>query len=677
MIGRCRSGSALPIPTCYTDGTMGFYEIYVASLRYQKAEPLTYASEVVLQPGTVVVVPFGRQQVLGFVHAKVSKPSFACKPILRTLNDIVLPPALPKLFSWLMQYYPSASGAVAQLFLPGSLLTKKEETIAKITDDVVEIATKLQKIEPAVLPPLRPDQAAALKIITTSKHHHFLLHGETGSGKTRVYIERTLAAIQANKSVLILTPEIGLTPQLRKDFSDQFQNRVVIMHSNLTAKKRREYWLKIARATEPLIVIGPRSAMFSPVKNLGLIVMDEFHEPAYKQEQAPRYQTVRAAAALAKLHQSEVIYGSATPPVSEYFLAEQTNMPIIRMNGHNRGDLAAIETKIVNLTNKSDFGRHPFLSNTLLNAIEQSLTNKEQVLMYLNRRGTARLVICQNCGWQALCPNCDLPLTYHGDGHHLRCHTCGYRGTAPLSCPTCQSTDLQYRTMGTKALLETLQGFFPHATLQRFDTDLGVAERMDKHYTDVRAGKVDILVGTQMLGKGLDLPKLGLVGVVAADTSLYLPDFTAAERSYQLLHQVLGRVGRGHRKGAVIIQTYVPDNPILQAAIQKDYDTFYKAELIERKTFLFPPFCYLLKITTSRKSPESAEKAIRVLHHKLETTKLKLRLSDPAPSYFEHTHGMYHWQLVLKATDRKELLKALNALPAGNWAYDLDPANLL
>lgn len=668
---------------------MGFYEIYVASARYQKMEPLTYASGLDLHAGDVVVVPFGNQQVLGFIQTAVAKPSFACKPIIRRLDDVVLPSALPKLFDWILQYYPSGSGVLTQTFLPSSLLTKKAETLLNI-DEYTEVnATMLQKLTStkksaklsAELPPLRPQQAAALKIIATSTSHHFLLHGETGTGKTRIYIERAQAAINAGKSALILTPEIGLTPQLAKDFTQQFADRVIIMHSNLTAKTRRELWLRIAHATEPLVIIGPRSALFTPIKNLGLVVMDEFHEPAYKQEQAPHYQAVRVAARLAKLHGAEVIYGSATPPIAEYFLAEHTGMPIIRMTADTPVNTPLVTTKIVNLSDKSDFSRHPFLSNTLLSAIERALVNKEQVLMYLNRRGTARQVLCQNCGWQALCPNCDLPLTYHGDGHTLRCHTCGHRATAPLSCPICSSTDLQYRTMGTKALLETLQGFFPHARLQRFDTDLGVAERMDKHYAKVRAGEVDILVGTQMLGKGLDLPKLGLVGVVAADTSLYLPDFTAAERSYQLLHQVLGRVGRGHvlksGGGTVIIQTYIPENPILQAAVAKDYAAFYKAELIERQTFLFPPFCYLLKITASRKTTESAEKAIKALHRQLETTKLKLRLSDPAPSYFEHTHGMYHWQLILKATDRKELLKALQSLKPGNWTYDLDPANLL
>ncbi len=656
---------------------MEYYEIYVASARYQKQEPLTYQSELNLTPGDVAIVPLGKQEVLGFIHAKVTKPKFVCKPIVRVISGIVLPQELTKLFAWIQTYYLSGSGAITQLFLPSSL-NKKNPVTLEINE--ANKRSDIQDLKQLPLPELRPAQAAAIKQIKSSKTHHFLLHGETGSGKTRIYIERSLEALKAGKSALILTPEIGLTPQLAQTFSATFGNKVIIMHSNLTAKNRRELWLRIARpglANEPVIVIGPRSALFSPINNLGLIVVDEFHEPAYKQEQAPRYQAVRVAAMLAKLHNAEIIYGSATPPVAEYYLAEQTGMPIIQMDSPKLSEANQVKTDIINLSDKSNFTRHPFIADTLLKAIEHSLHKKEQVLIYLNRRGTARLVLCQSCGWQALCPRCDLPLTYHGDGHHLRCHTCGWQQSAPLQCPTCASTDLQYRTMGTKALVEAMQGFFPSANIMRFDTDLAVADRIDKHYADIQSGKVDILVGTQMLGKGLDLPKLGLVGVVAADTSLYMPDFTAAERTYQLLHQVLGRVGRGHGAARVIIQSYAPDNPVLQAATRKDFIAFYDAEMLERKTFMFPPFCYLLKISTSRKSSASAEKAITSLHHTLETTKLKINLSDPAHSFYEHTHGMYHWQLVLKSKDRKELLSALKALPPGNYTYDLDPANLL
>ncbi len=650
----------------------------MATARHHKTEPLIYSYESELKPGAVVLVPFGRSEVLGFVQKNSNKPDFATKPISRPIEGVTLPLRLMELFGWLLAYYPSGSGSLAQLFLPSSLITKNPETLEKSSKT---LNTPRSTRTPTILPPLRATQEAALKQISSSKTRHFLLHGETGSGKTRVYIERAKTCLEKGRSALILTPEIGLTPQLYKDFSDQFGEQVVIMHSELTAAKRRACWLKIAFSDKPLVVIGPRSAMFTPLKDIGLVVVDEFHEPAYKQEQMPRYQTVRVAAALAKLHNAEIIYGSATPPVAEYYLAEQTGMPIIKMGSSEAKNSINVVNNVINLADKAEFSRHPQLSNTLLKEVEKALARKEQVLVYLNRRGTARLVICQACGWQALCPKCDIPLTYHGDKHHLVCHTCGYKKEAPFACPVCASTELAYRSIGTKALVETLAKFFPHARLMRFDTDLAVSERMDKHFADVRAGKVDILVGTQMLGKGLDLPHLGLVCIVAADTSLYLPDFTASERSYQLLHQVIGRVGRGHRDGKVIIQTYVPKNPVLNAAAAKDWAKFYKTELEERQKFLFPPFCYLLKITASRKSGQSAEKALDDIVNTLKTHKLKLRLSDPAPSFYGFTHGFHHWQLVIKATDRKELIKALNVLreaPASaGWTYDLDPSNLL
>ena len=659
-----------------------YYEVYVASARYQKSEPLTYASDLVLRPGDVVIVPLGKTLALGFVHAKVSKPNFICKPITRPVQNAALSKEAVRLFAWMQQYYPSGSGVTAQLFLPSSLITKKAETL--------EIESEVRSHESSKsgdLPPLSPDQKTVITAMNAAAKPHFLLHGETGSGKTRVYIERAKAALKHGKSAVILTPEIGLTPQLEATFRAVFGEHVLTMHSNLTSKKRREYWLKIALEKEPLIVIGPRSALFSPLKNIGLIVMDEFHEPAYKQEQAPKYQTIRVVGKLAQLHNAEAIYGSATPPVADYYYAQATGMPILRMQQSAKRTVASedniFQTQIstIDLKDKSHFSRHPFLSDELLGALERNIAHKEQSLIYLNRRGTARVVLCQNCGWQALCPHCDLPLTYHGDNHHLRCHTCGFTTKAPLTCEVCQSAEIQYKTMGTKALVDTLQGLLPHAKIQRFDTDLGVAERMDKHYENIRAGNVDILVGTQMLGKGLDLPKLSLVGIVAADTSLNMPDFTAGERSYQLLHQVLGRVGRGHIRGRVIVQTYMPENAVLGAAITKNYAHFYETELSERKAFVFPPFCFLLKITVSRKSSNSAEKTLRTLHTLLSSTKLKVRLSEPAPGFYEHTHGLYHWQLVLKAVDRNELLKAIETInkapKIGDWSYDLDPANLL
>lgn len=645
----------------------------MATARHQKIEPLTYSFDSKLKPGSIVLAPFGKTEVLGFIHKIVGKPEFATKAITRVIEDVMLPPELLELFRWLLSYYPSGSGSIAQLLLPSSLITKKSATLSKTANTTVSKVAN----GPKLMPPLRKSQIEAIEFIAKNSQKHFLVHGETGSGKTRLYVERAKTYLEKGLSALILTPEIGLTPQLQKDFENNFGDQVVIMHSELTAAKRRAYWLKIARSDKPLVVIGPRSALFSPLKQIGLVVVDEFHEPAYKQEQMPRYQAVRVAAYLAKLHGSEVIYGSATPPITEYYLAEKTGTPIISMGLEKPENSVNVVNNVIDMADKANFSRHPQLSDSLLKEVSKALTRKEQVMVYLNRRGTARLVICRACGWQATCPKCDIPMTYHGDKHRLVCHTCGFKKEAPMTCPVCSSTELAYRSIGTKALVDALTKFFPHARIMRFDTDLAVTERMDKHFADIQSGKVDILVGTQMIGKGLDLPHLSLVCIVAADTSLYLPDFTASERSYQLLHQVIGRVGRGHRDGKVIIQTYVPDNPVLKAATAKDWLSFYRSELEERRKFLFPPFCYILKITTSRKTSQSAERALNELVAELKTHKLKLRLSDPAPSFYGFTHGFYHWQLIIKATNRVELTRALEALPKGNWTYDLDPSNLL
>ena len=402
------------------------------------------------------------------------------------------------------------------------------------------------------------------------------------------------------------------------------------------------------------------------------------HEPAYKQEQAPRYQALRVAGALAGIHKAEIIYGSATPPITEYYIAKATRTPILRMRQAARSAHPPAETVVVDLKDRTEFTKNRYVSNILLEEISSSLNRGEQSLIYLNRRGTAKLVICQDCGWQALCPSCDLPFTYHGDCHRLQCHTCGKTDSVPLNCPDCGSTELLFRSIGTKALVSTLESFFPQARIQRFDTDVSKAESFQQHYDAVHAGEVDILVGTQILAKGLDLPRLSTVGVISADTSFYLPDFTAAERSYQLLYQVVGRVGRGHRRGRVVVQTFTPHSPVLKAAIERDWDSFYGSQLEERKSFLFPPYCYVLKIMTSRTKTENAAAAVQKLHDALlKVSGLQIRCSEPMPRFYEQTHGQFHWQLIIKASKRGELIKALEILPKGDWVYDLDPSNLL
>jgi primosomal protein N' (replication factor Y) (superfamily II helicase) len=642
--------------------TMHYVEILVADAAYHGKEALTYGHNTSLKPGTIVSVPLRDKEVLGIVVAEGRRPKFKVKPVTSAPSIPTLPSQALALLSWMHEFYPSPWGAVAQHFLPRQMPKKLPEAMHPQTPRTD-------------LPPLTTEQQGVLKAV--SGKGMFLLHGETGTGKTRVYLELTRKAIEQGRSAIILTPEIGLTSQLEQNFRAVFPGAVVLLHSGLTEVTRRASWLQVLQAEQPVVIIGPRSALFSPVRNLGLVVIDEAHETAYKQDQAPYYHATRVASKLAALHGATVVLGSATPLVSDYFMAQEKQRPILRMTTLAKGTPPNIKhaVEVVDIRDRKNFTKHSYFSDTLIQSVKDTLARHEQILLFLNRRGTARVVFCERCGWQATCPRCDLPLVYHGDAHLMRCHSCDYKTASPTSCPSCHNSSVVFKTIGTKAIAEEAHRLFPEARLQRFDTDNLKAERIEQHYPALLSGDVDIIVGTQMLAKGLDLPKLGLVGVIIADTSLYFPDFTAQERTYQLLSQVLGRVGRGHRSTHAVVQTYAPDNPTLQSVLHKDWDTFYNKELHERQTFLFPPFCYLLKLACRRASSAAAQNAAQKLASEISSNP-HLRVEGPAPSFREKVQGKYQWQLIIKSKNRAQLLEVIHQLP-NNWSYDIDPMNLL
>jgi primosomal protein N' (replication factor Y) len=643
---------------------MHYVEVLVGDATFHGGEALTYSSEAPLQTGQIVLAPLRNKKVLGVVTSAGAKPAkFAAKPVAEVPALPLLPAQLLSLVEWMRQYYPAPLGIITQLLLPKAL-PKKPEMVAG-----------LPAVATPSLPALTGDQQKALSEITGTGMH--LLHGETGTGKTRVYIELALRTLRAGKSTIILTPEIGLTSQLANDFRNVFGGRVAVVHSGLTDAQRERTWQNLLEQQEPMIVIGARSALFSPLKNLGLIVIDEAHETAYKQDQAPYYHAASVAAKLATLHQATLVLGSATPLVTDYAIATAKKRPIIRMTQTATSTTDAAKTvQVVDLRDRGSFTRSPYLSTQLLNAIKTKLQKGEQTLLFLNRRGTARVIFCEKCGWQALCPHCDLPLVYHGDEHLMRCHSCDYKAPSPMSCPECHNASIVFRSIGTKAVAEEAARLFPEARVQRFDTDNKKSERIEQHYDAVRAGGVDIIVGTQTLAKGLDLPKLALVGVIIADTSLYFPDFSAQERTYQLLSQVLGRVGRGHRDSEAVIQTYAPDSTLLKSVIEKDWDTFYSTEMSERKQFLFPPYCYVLKLTVSRASSESAQRAAETFITQLRNEVGGIAVEGPTPSFHEKVQNKFVWQIIVKAKQRRKLLEIIHMLPSG-WLHDIDPMNLL
>lgn len=643
--------------------TYTYVEVMVADSTYHGQDALTYSSDKKIPVGTIVKVQIKNKNVLGFVVSITKKPSFPVKPV-EILDIPTLPKELMELQKWLKVYYPAPLGIINGLFLPSGI---SKVSIGK--DSRVE--SKLKS-----LPPLTQDQIQAISQLQNPGLH--LLHGETGTGKTRVYIELSKKAFESGKSIMILTPEIGLTSQLIENLQSVFNREsIVLLHSQMTDSARKKAWVKVLTSTQPLIVVGPRSALFSPIKKIGLIVVDESHETAYKQDRAPYYNAIYVAAKLASIHRATLILGSATPSVADYALASQRGRPIVRMlQTANSSHTSTPEIEVVDIRDRKKFTKSGYLSDIMLQKVSESLKRGEQSLIFLNRRGTSRLIFCEKCGWQALCPHCDLPLVYHGDGHYTQCHSCAYRSTVPMSCHDCRNATIVFRGAGTKAISDELQKMFSDKKIQRFDTDNKRAERIEEHFDTIHRGDIDIIVGTQTIAKGIDLPNLGFVGIIAADTGLSFPDFSAQERSYQLLHQVIGRVSRGHRKGNVVIQTYNPDGVVLKSVLKKDWEGFSRKELNERRIYKFPPYFYLLKLSCRRGTPQAAEKASKKLAKELSTSGYEVIVEGPAPSFYEKIQGKYQWQIVVKSIRRGELLKIINTLPA-QWSYDIDPLNLL
>ncbi|MCA9327004.1 primosomal protein N' [Candidatus Saccharibacteria bacterium] len=535
---------------------MFYYEVLIGDLRYHGKTALTYSSDVELLPGSVVRIALRDRSVLGVVSKTVPEPSFAAKPIAAIAPSAPMPSQALDLIQWFQEYYPAPFGSIIRQFLPPIVaFPQKTNTPAKAVQAV-----------PAVqLPPLTSEQHTAVSAVANSGYH--LLHGITGSGKTRVYIELVQRTLAAGKSAIVLTPEIGLTAQLHDSLAQAFPSKIRTLHSRMTGATRRNVWYEILNDSKPLVVIGPRSALFAPVQKLGLIVIDESHDQAYKSETAPYYRTERVAAKLAELHDACLISGSATPSVEEYYVAAAKGRPKIQLQHLAISSGQPVESTMVDMRDRSQFSRSQILSSPLVKTIGDALQSGSQSLLFLNRRGTAGTVLCQQCGWRAICEYCDLALTYHGDSHHMQCHVCGRSSRLPSACPECQSADVVLKTVGTKAVVDDILRLFPEANVQRFDTDTDKADQLERHLAAIKDGSADIIIGTQMVTKGLDLPKLAVVGVLNADASLLIPDYSATERTFQMLTQVIGRTGRGHQAGHVVIQTYDPDSSLLAAAI--------------------------------------------------------------------------------------------------------------
>lgn len=640
---------------------MTYVEVAVAK-HHTGGKFFSYETEEPVAIGAVVRVSYGRNKALGVVTGIVKKPTFKTKPIIEIL-PFTLPAQSLELMLWMYDFYPDDTGLITQLFVPSNFVSRPNKQLAR---------TKNGSAKP--LPTATPEQKIALRTLADKNTKRAVLHGDTGTGKTRVFIEAANQALANKKSVLILTPEIGLTPQLIQEISEHAIAPVVLTHSELTPVERRRVWEYALTAQDPHIYVGPRSALFLPVSNLGLIVVDEAHDASYKQGQSPRYQSLHIAARLASQHNATLIQSTATPNTDDYTHAVKSGYKILRMKTPAAGSLGST-TELIDITNRENFTKNPYLSNQLIDGIGAALTRQEQVMLFLNRRGSARLVQCASCGWQALCPRCGIPLTYHHDLYTIRCHTCGYKESAPTSCPVCHAAELSFKSIGTKTLVEQTQRLFPKARIMRFDADSSAAEQLHRHIDTLKQGEVDIVIGTQLISKGIDLPSLSVVGVINADTGLNLPDFRAEETTFQQLYQVTGRVGRGHKLSKSFVQTRLATHPVMEAVLQRSWENYYAYEQHKRKQFSYPPYCFIAVYKISKKQSKLAETAAQKALVQLAAVR-GISLLGPSPSYYEKSNDMYTWQIIAKSNKRSRLVEAARLLPS-EWLVDIDPVSLL
>ena len=644
-----------------------FYEVIPIKLFRKNAASLTYSSNSPLKIGQIVVVPIGKATSPAIVIKQTVAPIFKTRPIFGVVYDSPLPKHLIKLILWFSEYYLTPPPLVANLILPQGITKKRRQK----TEQEPPKPQKIPIIE------LNNAQKTALKAIYGSNKATKLLHGVTGSGKTNIYLEMAKNALKQQKSTILLVPEIALTSQLVRVFENTFGGNIILIHSKQTESERHQIWEKILSSSSPQIIIGPRSALFAPIKNLGLIIVDEAHESAYNQENTPKYSTLRLCSFIAKTLKIPCIFGTATPLISDYFLAKK-HQSLISLKEKAKKTAISPKISIIDLKNKQKFTKNRYFSDQLLSEISENLKNHQQTLIFHNRRGSAPLTLCEQCSWQALCPHCFLPLTLHSDSYTLICHSCGFLSKLPNSCPNCHSTNIIHRGFGTKLLESNLKSIFKNAKIARFDADNSKNSSLDQMYNAVHSGEIDIIIGTQTIARGLDLPNLATVGIVQADSGLNLPDFSAEERTFSLISQVIGRVGRGHtRKSSVIIQTFAPNSPIIKYSSLADYENFYNFCLKNRQKQHFPPFFYLAKISVTYKTEKTTIQKIKRIHQALSAFK-NIHISPPSPSFHEHTASGYTWQIIIKSTSRTNILSAVKTINQSiNYHIYLDPPSLL
>ena len=571
-----------------------------------------------------------------------------------------------------IEMFTDCSRAIANTLIKNGYLELSEKKIERnpLQNKQIENTSKLKLTE--------EQQYAYEQVaytIDNNEYNQFLLYGVTGSGKTEVYLQLIDKVVKQDKTAIVLVPEISLTPQMLDRFISRFgKETIAVLHSKLSIGERHDEWKKIKEG-KAKIVIGARSAIFAPVQNLGIIIIDEEHDSSYKSESSPKYNAKEIAKKIAKEENIPLLLGSATPDLSTYYKAQQREITILELTKRaNNSSLPKVE--IIDLKQELANGNRSMLSFELYQSIEENLKNKLQTILFLNRRGYSTFIMCRNCGYTVKCKNCNISMTYHSYENKLKCHYCGYEEKLVKTCPECGSDKIRYFGTGTQKLEQEIHKQFPQAKTIRMDVD--TVTKKNSHEEILNKFKnedVDILIGTQMVVKGHHFPKVTLVGVIAADSSLNIDDYRATERTFQILTQVAGRAGRENLPGKVVIQSYNPENFSIQNAQKQDYEEFYQTEIALRKQLKYPPFCDIIIIGFNSSSEEEIKKVANIAYEEVEKNlnKDEFKVFKPMPSPIDKIQNKYRWRIIIKGNMNEEANNVLNNLLKN--IYDKDFKN--
>lgn len=653
---------------------MHYYEILPLQKTSAKEQTFTYSYSEEIAIRSLVKINLRNKNLRGIVIKKVPKPPYKTKEITELIYQ------KPILSDWQLElakrisnYYLATIGEAVNNFVSFKVAKRK----LRINNQ------ELQKIKPEAPPKLTTQQKEIIeKIEKQPAASKSLIFGVTGSGKTEIYLQLAQKALESEGQTVILVPEISLTPQTYERVIKRLPQKAAIWHSQLSPIEKFYTWEKV-KNKEINVILGARSALFLPFSDLRYIIIDEEHESSYKQDKAPRYEAARVAEWLTELTGAKLVLGTATPKIETFYKVQKGEYNLYSLNKRIvQKDMPPVY--VIDMRDEFRKKNFSIFSEKLQNAIKETIKNKKQVLLFVNRRGASTFTICRDCGYVEKCPRCEIPLVYHLNEkeHTLRCHYCNYQKNVPSKCPDCKSYAIKHFGLGTQRAELEAKKLFPEAKIKRLDSDTAHKKDSIKNiFENYREGKFDILIGTQMITKGWDLPNINLIGVISADTNLNIPDYKSAEKTFGLLTQVAGRTGRGTKQGRVIIQTYNPDNYAIKYAQKHDFESFYQEEIKNRKKYFYPPFSRIIKLLyRSKKEEEALQKANTMYQKLVKILPRDFEIKEPTHSFIYKKMGYFNWQIIVKAplnSNIFEINKKIAAALEPNWIADVDPDNLL